>query len=266
MAGRVQWAPVYAAIVVRGAALGDAGLDGPAGDGPLSAFLRVLADSSDGAVIGAALAEGLLREFAPTRVSVYFATDGMLEERVHYGRSADSGEHALVPVEAAMPLTEVYRTGESGAWMVQRAAAQFPAVAGWVRMHPEARDEEVLGVPVRGRGRVVGAMLVELPAHAPRSWRLKGLMEAASAGLALWWLSASPATRTTPRTQRAKGATVTARQRDVVDGIRRGRSNAEIAEKLGVSVGTVKADLAQLYRNFGVSDRDELPRLVPKRR
>jgi DNA-binding CsgD family transcriptional regulator len=149
---------------------------------------------------------------------------------------------------------------------MQLAAEQFPAVAGWVRMHPEALAEEVLGVPVRGRGRVLGAMLVALPEQAPRSWRLKGLMEAASAGLALWWLSAGVSGRPTPRTQRARGSTVTARQRDVVDGIRRGRSNAEIAEKLGVSVGTVKADLAQLYRNFGVSDRNELPRLVPKRR
>jgi DNA-binding CsgD family transcriptional regulator len=249
-----------------GTALGDAGLDGPAGDGPLSAFLRVLADGADGATAGAALADGLLREYAPTRLSAYFAVDGgrWLEQRVSFGTS-DDGEYTRVQASTPMPLTEVFRTGESGAWTTEDAAEAFPVVAGWVRAHPEADGEEHIGVPIRGQGRVLGAMLVSLPEGSERSWRLRLLLEAAASGLALWSL-ASSAAAAAPRPRRPGGTAVTARQRAIVDGVRKGRSNAEIAADLGVSVGTVKADLGRLYRTYAVSDRDALVALVRRPR
>ncbi|MCA0329258.1 MAG: helix-turn-helix transcriptional regulator [Actinobacteria bacterium] len=249
------------------AGLGDAGLDGPAGDGPISAFLRVLADGADGATVGAALADGLLRAYAPSRLSAYFVVDGgaWLEERVRFGVPSADGEYARVQATTPMPLTEVFRTGESGAWTSEEAAEAFPVVAGWVQAHPETRGEEHFGVPIRGQGRVLGAMLVSLPEGSERSWRLRLLLESAASGLALWSLAA-PASAARARRGRSRGSSVSPRQRAIVDGVRRGLSNAGIAAELGVSVGTVKADLAQLFRTFAVSERTELVRLVPKPR
>jgi DNA-binding CsgD family transcriptional regulator len=48
---------------------------------------------------------------------------------------------------------------------------------------------------------------------------------------------------------------LTARQREIFDLIVAGRSNKEIARKLGLSVGTVKIHIAMLFRKLGVHHR-----------
>jgi DNA-binding NarL/FixJ family response regulator len=45
-----------------------------------------------------------------------------------------------------------------------------------------------------------------------------------------------------------------------------GRSNAEIAQELGVSHGTVRGQLHRLYQRVGVRSRLELALLVEQRR
>lgn len=243
--------------------LGPAALDGASGEGPVLAFLRVLANESDGQTIGAALAEGLLRECRPTQVSAYFLDESgdAVEERVQYRDPSRPEAHARVPLTVRMPLTDVIRTGEAGAWAMADAAAAYPAVAGWVHAQPDRRAEEVLIVPIRAGGRVVGALLVSLPPGTPRTWRLRTLVDVAATALAVW---ATP--RGTPRqtstTARMRSLDITERHRRILDGVRRGRTNALIASELGVSVGTVKADLARLYQTFGVSNRDALASVV----
>lgn len=51
---------------------------------------------------------------------------------------------------------------------------------------------------------------------------------------------------------------LTPRQRDVLGGILRGRSNKEIARDLDIAEGTVKIHLAALFVHFGVRNRTEL--------
>ena len=48
---------------------------------------------------------------------------------------------------------------------------------------------------------------------------------------------------------------LTARQREIFNLIVAGRSNKEIARKLGLSVGTVKIHVAKLFRKLGVHHR-----------
>lgn len=243
--------------------LGPAALDGAAGEGPLLAFLRVLSDGADPATIGAALAHGLLHEFTPTQVSAYFLdpTRLWLDELVTYGLPSDGVDYSRVAMELRMPLTEVVRTGEAGAWITSAAVQEYPLLTGWVAARPERADDEVFVVPVRGAGRVVGALLVALPQHTERSWRLRLLLDSAAIALGLWSRGVLAQASESSRPRRASAA-LTERQSAIVDGIRVGRSNREIAADLQVSVGTVKADLAQLYRVFGVSDRDALAALV----
>ncbi len=248
-------------------ALGLAALDGPAADEPLLALLRLLADGASSDAIGAGLAEGLLREARPTQLSVYRVdADGLsLEEHARYG-AASEPEHRLVPIDLALPMTEVFRTGRSSAWTMTDAAEQFPALAGYVRSRPEHAADETFVVPIRAQGRPVGVLLVSLPGPAERSWQLGRLMEAASTALAVWAvgrLSEGPRPGARPR---GRGIEVSDRQRRIVDGVRAGRSNAEIAADLDVSVGTVKADLSALYRLFAVSQREALVDLVPAAR
>lgn len=56
----------------------------------------------------------------------------------------------------------------------------------------------------------------------------------------------------------AEGPTLTPRERDLVDLVRRGMRNREIAEELGVTEGTVKVYLHTLFDKLGVDNRTGL--------
>jgi two-component system nitrate/nitrite response regulator NarP len=56
----------------------------------------------------------------------------------------------------------------------------------------------------------------------------------------------------------AGGPALTPRERDLVDLVRRGMRNREIAEELGVTEGTVKVYLHALFDKLGVDNRTEL--------
>jgi DNA-binding NarL/FixJ family response regulator len=60
--------------------------------------------------------------------------------------------------------------------------------------------------------------------------------------------------------QRATSAAkpISPRQRDVLDCVRRGLSNKEIARELDIAEGTVKIHLAALFSHFGARNRTEL--------
>ena len=53
----------------------------------------------------------------------------------------------------------------------------------------------------------------------------------------------------------SKDQPLTSRQREIFNLIVAGRSNKEIARKLGLSVGTVKIHIAMLFRKLGVHHR-----------
>ena len=58
---------------------------------------------------------------------------------------------------------------------------------------------------------------------------------------------------------------LTSREQAVVSQVSQGRSNAEIAERLMVSLGTVKNDLTLIFRKLGVRDRTQLMAEVARR-
>jgi len=61
-----------------------------------------------------------------------------------------------------------------------------------------------------------------------------------------------------------KGATLSVRQMDVLEGIIDGKSRKEMAADLHLSENTVKMHTSSLYRLLGVSSRDELKALLKK--
>jgi len=59
-------------------------------------------------------------------------------------------------------------------------------------------------------------------------------------------------------------AALTRRRRQVARLVLRGLSNREIAERLGMTIGTVKVHLHAIYEKLDVHSRDELARALTR--
>ncbi len=70
------------------------------------------------------------------------------------------------------------------------------------------------------------------------------------------------AEQTAPPLRPAALQALTERQHAVLDMVRAGASNKQIAYRLGVTEGTVKAHLTAIFRTLGVATRDEAARLI----
>ena len=77
--------------------------------------------------------------------------------------------------------------------------------------------------------------------------------------MALWCASLDNSARSEEQRRLASPAVeLTNREREIVDLLRMGATNKEVAHKLGVSVKTVEAHLRNLFRRNGVRNRAEL--------
>jgi DNA-binding CsgD family transcriptional regulator len=61
---------------------------------------------------------------------------------------------------------------------------------------------------------------------------------------------------------RARAATLTKREHDLLELVRGGKSNKEIAYSLQLTAGTVKVHLNNIFRKLGVTSRGELRRIA----
>jgi len=59
-----------------------------------------------------------------------------------------------------------------------------------------------------------------------------------------------------------RASMLTRRERDIVGAVRRGLRNSEVADELGITEGTVKRHLSNIFAKTGVNDRTALKRLV----
>jgi DNA-binding CsgD family transcriptional regulator len=81
------------------------------------------------------------------------------------------------------------------------------------------------------------------------------------ANLDVWWLvveSEVLAVLSYPLAEPVRFEALTAGERDIVDGVRRGLTNREIAARRETSVKTVSNQLAHLYRKLGIGSRRQL--------
>lgn len=97
-----------------------------------------------------------------------------------------------------------------------------------------------------------------------RAFELFGALDGVAAALSVWAAGViSSRAGDAPRPRRDP-LHLTPRQADVLAAVRSGRTNGDIAAGLGVSVSTVKNELAALFRLLGASDRDELVELAAR--
>lgn len=249
----------HAALALRLATLGGAPRDAERAHAE-GAFAEALAagDAQTVAALGGALAldalaEGRDDEAAETVRRALAATSrpdvpfwllaaagraGGAEDRTRAAgilRSLARGEGSVAAaVLAALEAREALRRRRrSEATALAEAAAERFAAAGW-------RLDEADALELAGR-----------TAEALARWRAAG---AAAEVARLTSLGDAP--------RRRGDATLTSREREIVELVLAGRSSRAIAELLVISERTVEAHLASAYRKLGVSRRSELAAAV----
>ena len=102
-------------------------------------------------------------------------------------------------------------------------------------------------------------MVLGFSAPVEHTWHLRATIDGLLSATVMWVL-ASSALRGTARTNLAEAAPleITARQREVLVLMRDGKGNREIAEELGYSVATIKADMTALGQLLGASGRAQI--------
>ena len=221
----------------------DFALDGT----PLISYLWMLSDLPDGDAVGFAICRGLLAPYGAELDLV--ASYGM-------GRK-ENAVYARVTPDMHLPGAETFRLGTEKWLSKQQVAEGYPLAAPFFRTWDSQGDFAFL--PLRHRGAPIGFMVLAFADPIERSWHMRATIDALLSATVMWVL-ASSALRGTARSNLAEVAPleITARQREVLVLMLDGKGNREIAEDLGYSVATIKADLTALGQILGASGRAEI--------
>ena len=231
-------------------------------EGSLGALVALLADSPDGEVVARAVAGGLLAPFGPTAVTVHVADPGRrdLGLAAQVGLEPDQSRlYGRVPVDARLPLADVYRSGEDLVLTLDAVAERYPLAARWVQANPDRERGELLAVPIRSRAVPVGVLTVQFPAPTARTWRLRSALDDTAHALAVWVLARPDRPgRTATVGVHSNELRISERQREILRLVRSGCTNREIAGRIRFSEATVRAELASLSRLLGARGRHDV--------
>jgi DNA-binding CsgD family transcriptional regulator len=168
----------------------------------------------------------------------------------------------MAPVALTLdyPIVESFSTGQiitlSNAEINETYLATLPRESRWRPLFERFPDGSLACAPVTNNGRPVGAVGVvcaTTPAwHAPEF----ALLEAISAALGLW-LTHPDSGLPTPGASESVDDSLSPRQVAILAMVGAGRTNSAIAAALGVSISTVKQDLARAMARLDAADRTE---------
>ncbi len=226
------------------------------------AFFRLLADAPDGDTVAHSLCFGLLAPYQAELVTIHMADErresldlvgqwGLERELAHL--------YARMPVDLPSPTADVLSSGAELFVSFRQVAAEYPIMAAYLKAHPSQARSQAAYLPLRHRGVPVGVLGLRFHQPVQRTWQLRQVLDAALSGITLWGVAhASAARGTAEGRRRQRELRISDRQRQVLALVREGRTNADIARRLGYSEVTIKADLTALYKLLGAKGREEL--------
>lgn len=232
-------------------------------DSSLAAFLRMLADDPTPDAVAESLANGPLREFRPTLVCVGFVdtTKGAITiEGLHGADPHVRSAYASITLDTDLPATVCYHTNSVVTAPASHMTLEFPLTATYAQTRPDPQAHE-WAFPIRYRGAVIAILGLELAGPASEPWLVRSAVATLTGPLATWAvlrIRAEQASHDYWARRSARPLTITDRQRRIIALVREGRTNAHIAEEIGFSVPTVKAEVARLCALLGAADRADL--------
>ena len=226
----------------------------------LAELVSLVADIPAGDVLSRALMGGMRRRHGVTVVGVYL----VCEERNVLTLVGSAGwtqpELAvLTEIPADLMNVPVAMATSSSApviMKVRHVPEINPLACRWFESHPLRDIGEVAAFPIRSQGATVGVMYLEASVPFDRSWAGMSAMESVTNTIAPWLLIQRDRSECAPENPRRRAPlSISDRQRTIVRLVREGKTNRAIADELGYSEPTVRADLAHLSRMLGAHGR-----------
>lgn len=245
--------------------IGSSGLGGEAiavAEPSLLHFIRMLADAPDGDTVAHAICLGVLPAYACELVTIYMATPEReaLDLVGQWGLERELARmYARMPMDLPSPERDAFQSGAEAFVSGRLIAKHYPIAASYLRAHPAQARSQFAYLPLRRRGVPVGVLGLRFHTPVQRTWQLREALDALASGVTLWALAQVEAGRSTDEgRRRQRERQVSNRQRQVLALVREGRTNADIARRLGYSEVTIKADLTALYKLLGARGRSDL--------
>ena len=235
-------------------------------DSSLALFIRLVAEMPDGDSLLKAVLNGPLSR-APIAAATISVANEDRTHLVQVGAFGIEGElrqaFRVTPINPALPEGYSILNSEP-VWMSIRAvAARFPMVANLARAVTYYETGEILSLPVTNRGVAVGSLFMMSERPLPRTWSFHEISGAVAQAFCPWMLLRRRELAAAPvAIPRSSPLAISDRERTILDLVFQGLSNMEIAEQLGYSEATVRADLGRMSKMLGVSGRREIVRRV----
>lgn len=227
---------------------------------PLLAFLAILRDQPDGDSVAYAMTRGLLAPYGADMAMVYAARpDGRVLDLVgSYGLGRrEAATYSIVTTDMHLPGAETYRTGAEKFLPAKVVAEEYPLAAPFFRELPPSGD--IGFVPLIHRGAPIGFLVLTFAGPIDRTWQLRATLQGMLDATTLWVIADSALHgESRAMSGQQPPLELTARHREILVRMREGSSTREIAQLLGYSAATIKADIATLSAMLGAKGRGDL--------
>lgn len=247
-------------------------LQGPDGHGASSAFLGAITYNPNGNALMKALCDGPMAVYRAVGAAVHIVDDGRrnLVLAGHHGFTARVHNFDTVPVEWDFPVTRVFHSAQAFFVKGNEVDEMFPLLSPGRALlddgdHGERDplDVTLVALPISYSGVLTAVCSVVVDHDSPWAWNDVNQVQGVCSAISLWQRIAHLNDRqvhlgTTTATARIREGGLTQRQKEIIELIRSGKSNASIAKSLGFSVGTVKAEVQALLALLSARDRKEI--------
>ena len=229
----------------------------------LAAFINHVADVPDGDTLLNAMRWGPLATLPVYSMALFYVHRKEEQIRLlgayHWGTEIRR-QYAVSPLSDSHPGGATILHSET-IWMpLQKLAARFPLVARSMTPLPFYEAGEAISLPIVSRGTAVGSLFILLSESVPQTAsRLDQLAELRQM-LAPWILIQRQAEHVPKGAPRSNHFQLSDRELTILRLVEQGFSNNHVAEKLGYSEATVRADLSRLYKLLGANGRREVVR------
>ena len=235
-------------------------------DPSLAALMRLLAEDPDGDSVVRAIVGGPLARLG-VRMSTVTVADRdhrRLVQLGSFGLDPDAArEYRYTPLDHSHPVGAAVLNIETVRMSMRSVSARYPLVAGVANRHPSIDTAEMIAMPVLSRGVPVGGFFLTSDRPMPRTWQFHETLVSISQSLAPWMLLRLNQVMSQPVVpSRSSALMFSDRERTIIRLVGDGMTNLEIADHLGYSEATVRADLGRMSKMLGVSGRREIVRRV----